>query len=52
MPTLAERLKTFLNSPRGKNIVEQGKRRLAEPENKRKARQMVEGLRRKRSPDR
>ena len=45
MPTLSERLRAFLSSPRGKRLIEQGRQQLAKPENQQKARKLLGRLR-------
>jgi hypothetical protein len=41
MPTLVQRLQTFLRSPRGQKLVQQGQRQLAKPENQAKLRKLA-----------
>ena len=48
MPTLAQRLRTFLNSPQGKRLIAEGQRQLAKPENQRRLRQLVTRFRSRR----
>ena len=45
MPTLAQRLRQFVDSPKGRRLIEQGQRQLAKPENKQKATQLLDKLR-------
>lgn len=45
MPTLSERVREFLRSPRGRRLIEQGKEQLAKPENQKKAKRMLTKLR-------
>ena len=45
VPTLSQRVRAFLSSPRGKRLIEQGQRQLAKPENQQKARKMLDKLR-------
>ena len=44
MPTLTQRLRTFLTSPRGQRLIAQGQRQLAKPENQRRLRQALTKL--------
>jgi hypothetical protein len=41
MPSLAQKLRTFLNSPQGRRIVSEGRRQLAKPENQSKLRALL-----------
>jgi hypothetical protein len=45
MATLAQRVRTFLQSPQGRRLVDQGRRQLAKPENQRRLRGMLTRLR-------
>ena len=45
MPTLAQRLRTFLTSPQGQRLIAQGRRQLAKPENQQRLRQALTKLR-------
>ena len=45
MPTLSQRLREFVSSPRGKRLIEQGQQQLAKPENKQKAKRLLDKLR-------
>ncbi|MCO8275138.1 hypothetical protein M1L60_31615 [Actinoplanes sp. TRM 88003] len=38
MATLAQRVRAFLQSPKGQQLVDQGRRQLAKPENQRRLR--------------
>ncbi len=40
MATLAQRVRTFMQSPRGRQLVDQGRRQLAKPENQRRLRDL------------
>ncbi|GLY00589.1 MULTISPECIES: hypothetical protein [Actinoplanes] len=44
MPTFTQRIQTFLNSPRGRRLVEQGRRQLAKPENQQRLRSLLTRL--------
>ncbi|MBM2617016.1 hypothetical protein JIG36_15765 [Actinoplanes sp. LDG1-06] len=44
MPTLSQRLRTFLSSPQGRRLIQQGQRQLAKPENQRKLRSLLTRL--------
>ena len=44
MPTLVQRLRTFLASPQGKQMIAEGQRQLAKPENQRRLRDLVTRL--------
>lgn len=48
MASLAQRLRTFLQSPQGQRVVEQGRRQLAKPENQRRLRGLFTRLQGKR----
>jgi hypothetical protein len=48
MATLQQRIRAFLNSPQGKNLVAEGQRQLAKPENQRRLRDLVVRFRSKR----
>ena len=48
MPTLVQRLRTFLASPRGQRLIAEGQRQLAKPENQRRLRELVTRLRSRR----
>ncbi|MFI1991549.1 hypothetical protein [Actinoplanes sp. NPDC020271] len=50
MPTLLQRLREFLRSPRGKQLIERGRQELAEPENQQRARRLLGKLRDGRKP--
>lgn len=42
--SLVQRIRAFLRSPRGRQLVERGRRELARPENQRKLKQLVTRL--------
>jgi hypothetical protein len=44
MPTLTQRLRTFLTSPRGQRLIAQGQRQLAKPENQQRLRKALTKL--------
>jgi hypothetical protein len=44
MPTLVQRISTFLRSPRGQQLVERGRREMAKPQNQAKLRQLAAKL--------
>lgn len=48
MATLAQRVSTFLRSPRGRQLVDQGRRQLAKPENQRRLRGLFDRLQKRR----
>ena len=52
MPTITQRLRDFASSPRGKRLIEQGQQQLAKPENKQKAKQLLDKLRSRRAQSR
>jgi hypothetical protein len=41
MPTLTQRIRTFLAGPQGRRLIAEGQRQLAKPENQRRLRQML-----------
>jgi hypothetical protein len=41
MPSISQRIRTFLASPQGQRAIEQGRRQLAKPENQQKLRRLV-----------
>ncbi|GAA2465553.1 hypothetical protein GCM10010435_38510 [Winogradskya consettensis] len=41
MATLMQRLQTFLRSPKGQKLVQQGRQQLAKPENQARIRQIM-----------
>ena len=45
MATLMQRLQTFLRSPQGQKLVQQGQRQLAKPENQARLHKIVNRLR-------
>jgi len=45
MATLQQRLRAFLNSPRGRQVIAEGQRQIAKPENQRRLRQLINRLR-------
>jgi hypothetical protein len=48
MPSIVQRIKSFLSSPSGRRLVEQGQRELAKPQNQAKLRQLAGRLRKRR----
>jgi hypothetical protein len=44
MASLTERIRTFMNTPRGQRLAEQGRRQLAKPENQRRLRSLLARL--------
>lgn len=44
MPTLTQRLRTFLTGPQGQRLIAQGRRQLAKPENQQRLRQALTKL--------
>ncbi|MEV4351408.1 hypothetical protein AB0J83_43685 [Actinoplanes sp. NPDC049596] len=48
MPTLVQRVSTFLQSPQGRRLVDQGRRQLAKPENQRRLRGLFTRLQNRR----
>jgi hypothetical protein len=44
MPTLTQRLRTFLTSPKGQRLIAQGQRQLAKPENQQRLRKALTKL--------
>jgi hypothetical protein len=48
MATLAQRVRTFLQSPRGRRLVDQGRHQLAKPENQRRLRGLLSRLQNRR----
>ncbi|GGN68639.1 hypothetical protein GCM10010112_33240 [Actinoplanes lobatus] len=44
MPTITQRIQAFLNSPRGRQIVDRGRRELAKPENQARLRNLLTRL--------
>ncbi|MCW3839640.1 hypothetical protein ONA70_05970 [Micromonospora yasonensis] len=42
--SLMQRIRTFLRSPRGQQLVERGRRELAKPENQQRLRQLATRL--------
>jgi hypothetical protein len=45
MATLQQRLRAFLNSPHGRQLIADGQRQLAKPETQRRLRQLITRLR-------
>jgi hypothetical protein len=45
MPTIAQRVRAFLQSPRGRQAIDQGRRQLAKPENQRRLRGLLDRAR-------
>jgi len=50
MPSLVQRIKAFLNSPKGRQVVDRGRRELAKPGNQDKLRRLVTRLKGNRRP--
>jgi hypothetical protein len=48
MASLMNRIKTFVNSPRGQKLIDQGQQELAKPENQRKLKQLAAKLTKRR----
>ncbi len=48
MASLVQRIKSFIQSPRGQRLVEQGRRELAKPSNQQKLRRLVARFTRRR----
>ncbi|WP_436532929.1 hypothetical protein [Actinoplanes sp. HUAS TT8] len=48
MATIGQRVSAFLRSPRGQQLVDQGRRQLAKPENQRRLRGLFERLQKRR----
>jgi len=48
MATLAQRVRTFLQSPQGRRLVDQGRHQLAKPENQRRLRGLFSRLQNRR----
>lgn len=44
MPTMSQRIRAFLSSPKGQKLIQQGQRQLAKPENQQRLRQMLTRL--------
>jgi hypothetical protein len=44
MASIVQRIKNFLNSPKGRQAVERGRRELAKPDNKAKLRKLASRL--------
>jgi hypothetical protein len=47
MPTLADRIRRFLSSPRGRQLVTRAQHELRKPENRRRIQQVVSRVRRR-----
>ncbi|HEU5160943.1 MAG TPA: hypothetical protein VFU43_28355 [Streptosporangiaceae bacterium] len=45
MASISQRLRAFLHSPQGRRVIERGRRELAKPENKRKAKRLLHRMR-------
>jgi hypothetical protein len=45
MATLQQRIRAFLNSPHGRQLIAEGQRQLGRPENQRRLRQLITRLR-------
>ncbi|GAA2700300.1 MULTISPECIES: hypothetical protein [Actinoplanes] len=50
MPTLTQRIQSFLQSPRGRKLVQQGRQQLAKPENQQRLRGLVTKFQNRRRP--
>lgn len=48
MASLTQRIKSFISSPRGQKLIDQGRRELAKPSNQQKLRQLVARFTRRR----
>jgi hypothetical protein len=48
MATLVQRVRTFLQSPKGRRLVDQGRQQLAKPENQRRLRGLFDRLQKRR----
>lgn len=48
MPTMSQRLNTFLKSPNGQRLIEQGRRQLAKPENQQRIKRLFTKLQQRR----
>ena len=48
MATFAQRVRTFLEGPQGRRLVDQGRRQLAKPENQRRLRSLFTRLQNRR----
>ena len=48
MATLAQRVRAFFQSPQGQQLVDQGRRQLAKPENQRRLRGLFSRLQKRR----
>ncbi|MEU4160233.1 hypothetical protein [Actinoplanes sp. NPDC026670] len=46
MATITQRIQAFLNSPRGRQLADQGRRQLAKPENQQRLRNLLARFRR------
>jgi hypothetical protein len=44
MPTIAQRISTFLSSPQGQRLIRQGRQQLAKPENRERLRRLLTKL--------
>lgn len=44
MPTLAQRISTFLQSPKGRQLVDRGRREMAKPSTQQKVRGVISKL--------
>ncbi|MFI5914465.1 hypothetical protein [Dactylosporangium sp. NPDC051541] len=47
MPTLADRIRRFLRTPRGQQLISRAQRELAKPQNRRRLMQVVSRVRRR-----
>ncbi|GIF14651.1 hypothetical protein [Actinoplanes teichomyceticus] len=50
MATITQRIQSFLQSPRGRQLVDQGRQQLAKPENQQRLRRLVSRLQNRRRP--
>lgn len=48
MASLTQRLRTFLQSPQGRRLVDQGRRQMAKPENQQRLRSLFNRLQKRR----
>ena len=48
MASISQRIRTFLSSPQGQRMVDQGRRQLAKPENQQKLRALLSRMQRRR----
>lgn len=50
MATLMQRLQTFIRSPKGQKLIQQGQKQLAKPENQARLRQLATKVTQSRRP--